>query len=120
MLSSLHSFKLPSYFCDGPAPLGTAYPRRKIPNLNERFMERKFKVALFTVLREYYALYKQSGLPALESDFSKTVGNLYRHDHRRRASYWSTASSRTAARNGSREGHAEQTQGGGMRRARRR
>ena len=45
-------------------------------------MERKFKVALFTVLREYYALYKQSGLPALESDFSKTVGNLYRHDHR--------------------------------------
>lgn len=79
VLDSLHSFKLPSYFSDGTAPLGTRFPRKKIPNLEERFTERKHKLALFSVLREYYALYVRNGLPPLRSEFTMT--RLYKEDH---------------------------------------
>ena len=82
VLNSLHSFELPSHFCEGNAPPGAKYPKQKIPNLEGLFKERKYKLALFAVLREYYSIYRCKGLPALESEFSRPVAELYRAEHR--------------------------------------
>ena len=77
---SLHSFHLPSYFSDGGAPLGTRFPKKKIPNLEEWFTERRYTLALFQLLREYYATYaRANSLPPLVSAFAMT--RLYADEH---------------------------------------
>ena len=79
VIDSLHPFKLPSYFSDGVAPLGTRFPRQKISNLEEWFTDRKYKLALFNILCHYYAIYKRNGLPPLESEFA--MKRLYQEEH---------------------------------------
>jgi len=81
VLESLHPFKLPSYFSDGKAPLGTRFVKKKIQNLEAYFTGNSHKLALFAVLREYFAAYCNSGLPPLQSEFSKSVTDLYKDDH---------------------------------------
>ena len=85
VLSSIHSFAMPSCFVDdgATAPLGTTYVRKKIPNLEARFKLRAHKLALFAVLSEYYELYCCSGLPALDSRFSSSMRDIYREEHPR-------------------------------------
>ena len=51
----------------------------KIPNLEQRFKERKHKIALFFALCDYYKIYTRDGLPPLTSDFSLT--RIYHEDH---------------------------------------
>ena len=76
---------MPSCFVDdgATAPLGTTYVRKKIPNLEARFKLRAHKLALFAVLSEYYELYCCSGLPALDSGFSRSMCEIYREEHPR-------------------------------------
>ena len=81
VLSSFHSFRMPSYFVDRgcSAPLGKRFVYDKIPNLEERFKDRAHKLALLFVLRDYYELYVRDSLPPLTSDFS--LSRLYQEDH---------------------------------------
>ena len=81
VLNSFHSFRMPSYFVETGAqpPLGKRYVFQKIPNLEQRFKERKHKIALFFALCDYYKIYTRDGLPPLTSDFSLT--RIYHEDH---------------------------------------
>ena len=75
--------QMPSCFVDEGtcAPLGTVYVRKKIPNLEARYTQRRDKLALFAVLCDYYELYTRAGLPGLESRFSKPLSAIYREEH---------------------------------------
>ena len=82
VLNSLHSFEMPSFF-KGPGdrvPLGTAFVKEKIPNLEARFEERKYKLALLEFLRDYWVEYRRMGntLPELQSRFSAPWSEIYR------------------------------------------
>ena len=57
------------------------YVRKKIPNLEARYTQRRDKLALFAVLCDYYELYTRAGLPGLESRFSKPLSAIYREEH---------------------------------------
>ena len=80
MHESLHSFRLPSFFCNGNAPLGTQYPKKKIPDLHSRFTTRQYKLALFHVLREHYEIYtRDHTLPPLKSKY--VLQDIYKDEH---------------------------------------
>ena len=82
VLNSFHSFRMPSCFV-GPescAPLGKRFVFQKIPCLEQRFKERAYKLALLSVLSEYFEHYKrENSLPPLESEFS--LARIYREEH---------------------------------------
>ena len=83
VLNSFHSFEMPSCFVDKgcAAPLGTRFVKQKIPNIEERFNRRPYKLALFDVLSEYYFDYLKGGLPDLMSPFSKKLTAIYKEEH---------------------------------------
>ena len=51
-------------------PLGKRYVFQKIPNLEQRFKERKHKIALFFALCEYYKIYTRDACRRSLRDFS--------------------------------------------------
>ena len=83
VLNSFHSFRMPSYFEErkGEAPLGTPYVFQKIPNIEERFKGRAHKLALLSVLRDYYLEYERGGLRPLESEYS--LARIYKEENPR-------------------------------------
>lgn len=81
VLNSLTSFEMPAYF-QGPGdvpPLGTAFVKPKVPGIEDLFQQRKYKLALIEVMRDYWVQYRRSGnqLPALKSKWSAQWSHLY-------------------------------------------
>ena len=65
VIKSIHAFSMPSKFVAAGSPeLHNAQPGdhcyAKIDDVQSRFTQRKYKLALFAVLIEYYDLYKQN------------------------------------------------------------
>ena len=85
VLSSFHSFQMPSYFVDDgcAVPIGTRFVKKKVPNIEQRFERREHKLALLNVLRGYYMRYRSIGLPPLVSTFSSTLTSIYKEEHPR-------------------------------------
>ena len=85
VLNSMHSFEMPSYFKGhgDVVPLGIAFVKEKVTDLESRFEQRRYKLALLEVLRDYWLAYRQSGdtLPKLSSKFSAQWARLYRESN---------------------------------------
>ena len=100
--NSLATFRMPSYFTDGDV-LGAhlqgqrrKHVYKKIPNLQQQFEQRNYKLALFTVLQGYYKTYREQGLKPLNSEYC--LNALYREEHLSIADLFDLCSSLTSAR----------------------
>ena len=85
VLNSMHSFEMPTFF-KGPGdviPLGISFVADKVPDLESRFEQRRYKLALLELLRDYWLGYRQAGntLPDLCSKFSAQWARLYRESN---------------------------------------
>ncbi len=85
VLNSLDAFRMPSYFTD--CDLLSAhlqgvhhkYVYKKIPDLQNRFEQRNYKLALLKLLAQYYSEYCEEGLQSLHSEYSLKA--LYTQEH---------------------------------------
>ena len=90
VVQSLHAFELPSTFCEpndvrlGPPPQALHYPL--IDLLQERFTQRKYRMALFKVLVEFFEEFQRDGLDSQQSDHA--LGDLWREEHGRTDQEW--------------------------------
>jgi hypothetical protein len=85
VLNSLTSFEMPAYF-KGPGdtpPLGTKFVKEKVPGIESLFKQRRYKLALIEVMREYWVQYCRNGkqLPALQSKWSAPWSQLYQESN---------------------------------------
>ena len=85
VLNSLTSFEMPAYF-KGPGdvpPLGTAFVKPKVPGIEELFKQRKYKLALIEVMRDYWVQYRLNGnkLPELKSKWSAPWSHMYQESN---------------------------------------
>jgi phage/plasmid-associated DNA primase len=82
VLNSIHAFKLPSTFVNEGDPRltdGTPYVYPKIGDLVQRMYDRKYKLALFYILKDFYDMYKRDGLDSCTSAYD--MRSIYREEH---------------------------------------
>eukprot|EP00966_Prymnesium_polylepis_P312250 7215142-Prymnesium_polylepis.1 len=82
VLNSIHAFKLPSTFVEEGDPRltnGTQYVYPKIGDLVQRMYDRKYQLALFSILWDFYDMYKRDGLDSHTSAFD--MRSVYREEH---------------------------------------
>eukprot|EP00966_Prymnesium_polylepis_P130682 3023005-Prymnesium_polylepis.1 len=87
MLNRIAVYELPSTFVnEGDPRLGQPRVFQKVPSLQDRFHERKYKLALFQILVDYYEEYKRDGLNSQQSQFD--LRRIYLDEHGRTDKQW--------------------------------
>jgi len=87
VLNRIVVYELPSTFVDaGDIRLGQPLVFEKVPNLQHRFRERKYKIALFQILVDYYQEYQQHGLNSQKSKYD--LRSIYEGEHGKTDQQW--------------------------------